>query len=69
MHVTGVGLLLLEEVVDSGLDVFSEGGGGEPLGRERVLFPLRSTGLVAVITNEPEEISGQISIAVVWRQE
>ena len=53
MNIPRVRFLFLEEVVHSGLDVFAKGAGREPLGCERVLLPLCSTRLVAVITNKP----------------
>ena len=54
MDVAGVRLLLAQKVVDPGLDVGAEAGGGQPLGGEPVLLPLRARRLVTARTFEPE---------------
>lgn len=52
MHLARSRLLLFEEIVHPGLDVDTELGGGQALGVELVLLPLRVLLLQAVITHE-----------------
>ena len=56
MDVSGISFLLPQEVVDSGLDVRSQSGGLQLLGRVLVVLPVSPGSLVTCITFKPNNI-------------
>ena len=56
VNIPGICFLLPQEVVDSGLDVRSESGGLQLLGRVFVVLPVGAPSLVTSITFKPNNI-------------